>query len=394
MRDSNPNAAGPDPLRRIVVASATHRDSTAARRAVLVGQLGPLGPPRGGFIESIVLETCHRVELIGVRHRDAQVPRDMIVTDGRAAVRRVFEVVGGFESAVIADEQLLGQARAAHAQANEAGTTGPILDELLRRALRFGRRVRSQALPGADRSLADRAARWLLERLPDAGGRRAMVIGTGEIARLLAKHLVGAGMTVTIASRQLDRARAAMIDVGAADALVRADAVCFLDGVAAVAIATRSTSPFLDAAVLGAARPFVMDLSTPGAVDFDARSLLGERQIGIDALGSLEAAPALLPKVERRLRRELAAEVDGYVAWLESRVSERGIGMLRRHAEAVRQRHMARLRRSGSLDEAQLAAVEAATAGIVAELLHVPTVRLRGDPEAERHVRELFGVPS
>lgn len=391
MRDSIPGAARHDLLQRILVASATHRDSTERQRAALGEQLEAL---RDGFEESLLLDTCHRVELIAVRDGAVHLPRGLATARGAPAVTRVFEVVAGFDSAVLAEEQLQGQVRAAHDHARTTPSLGPILDELLRRALHFGRRVRSQALPHTDRSLADRAARWLQERVADAGGTRATVIGTGEIARLLARRLVEAGMSVTIASRRLDRAQAAAAEAGATDALLQADALRSLAGIAAIAIATRSATPFLDAAALGEARPWVADLSTPGAVTADARSMLNGRHLGIDELGTLEATPALLPKVERRLRRELADEVEGYVAWLDSRSSEAGIGILRRHAEAVRQRHVARLRRSGSLDEAQLAAVEATTAGIVAELLHVPTVRLRGDPDAERHVRELFGVPS
>ncbi|MEO8509708.1 MAG: NAD(P)-dependent oxidoreductase [Chloroflexota bacterium] len=389
MRDSASSAAGPDPLQRLIVAFATHRGSTERQRAAMVEQLEPL---RGGLEESLLLDTCHRVELIAVRDGEMQLPAGLATARAAAAVARVFEVVAGLDSAVLAEEQLQGQVRTAHDVARTSGTLGPTLDELLRRSLRFGRRVRSHALPGADRSLADRAARWLHEQLPDARGQRALVIGTGEIARLLARLLVESGMNVTVASRRLDRARSAMADVGASQALLQADAIRSLAGTTALAIATRSATPFLDAATLGDARPHVVDLSTPGAVAADARSLLNGRHLAIDALGTLQAAPALLPKVERRLRRELAGEVEAYVAWLESRSSEAGIGILRRHAEAVRQRHVARLRRSGSLDAAQLAAVDATTAGIVAELLHGPTVRLRGDPEAERHVRELFGV--
>lgn len=391
MRDSTPRTAGPDPLQRLVVAFATHRGSTERQRAALIEQLEPL---RDGFEESLLLDTCHRVELIAVRGDAANVPAGLATARGAAAVTRVFEVVAGFDSAVLAEEQLQGQVRTAHDHARTTGTLGPILDELLRRALHLGRRVRSHAVPGADRSLADRGARWLHEHLPDGRGQRAIVVGTGEIARLLARRLVESGLDVTVASRRIDRARSAAAEVGATGALDQAEAIRSLAVTAALAIATRSATPFLDAATLGAARPWVVDLSTPGAVAADARSLLGDRHLGIDALGTLQAAPVLMPKVERRLRRELADEVESYIGWLESRSSEAGIGILRRHAEAVRQRHVARLRRSGSLDAAQLAAVEATTAGIVAELLHVPTVRLRDDPEAERHVRELFGVTS
>jgi glutamyl-tRNA reductase len=389
LRDSEPSAAETSPLNRIVVLAATHRDSNVGQRAGLADLLGPW---RSHLDEAVLLDTCHRVELIGVRGNGlGDPPRGARQVRGRAAVERIFEVVAGFDSAVVAEEQLLGQVRDALAASRAAGSVGPMLDELMRRAIRFGRRVRSHATPQADRSLADRAARWTLERLSGREGGRAVVFGTGEIARLLARRLVEAGLDVTIASKQRDRATAAAADTGAIAGTVSSE-VSVAD-VDIVAIATRAASPFLDLAAL-AAGPLVVDLSTPGAVTPDAVAALGERWIGIDALADVRGGETLAPAVERQLRRELAAEVERYVAWLEAQVAERGIGMLRRHAEAVRQRHVARLRRNATLDDEQLAAVEAATAGIVAEILHVPTVQLRGDPDAERRVRELFGVPS
>ena len=314
---------------------------------------------------------------------------------GRDAIRRVFEVVGGFDSAVVAEEQLLGQVRAAYDGALADGSTGPILNELFRRALRFGRRVRTHARPGTDRSLADRGASWLLERL-DTGPASVLVAGTGEMGRLAALHIAGAGHRVTIISRSPERGRSVLERlVGSQHRLVVGPLEpALVANSPAMVLAVRSREPILSALQLPAgAPPWTIDLSTPAAVSADAAALLGHRLLTLDRLGEIAgAAPVLAPGVKRRLRAEMDDEVEHFVAWLETRRSAGALAILHGEADAVRRRHLDRLRRRGGLGPEQLAAVEAASAAMMGELLHGPSVELRrGGADADT-VRRIFGL--
>lgn len=340
--------------------------------------------------EQVLLDTCHRIELVSV---DDAPPLGRHVI-GREAVRRVFEVVAGFDSAVMAEEQLLGQVRTAYEAALADSSTGPILNELFRRALRFGRRVRTHARPGTDRSLADRGAAWLLAHL-GPGPVRVLVAGTGEMGRLAAHKLAGAGHRVTIVSRSPERGGRLVEQLpGSQHRLV----VGPLDSTAVVGcqgmvLAVRSREPMLTASHLNRGRtpPWSLDLSTPAAVSPDAVPLFGDRLLTLDRLGEIASgAPVLEPRVERRLRAEMDDEVELYVAWLETRQSADALAILHDEADAVRRRHLDRLRRRGSLAPEQLAAVEAASAAMVGELLHGPSVELRrGGTDADT-VRRLF----
>jgi len=377
--------ATPAALQRVRVRFATVRDHSADERDGFAARLRELSTE-----EWLLLETCHRVELVSVDDEPGS-GSDAVGID---AVRRVFLVVGGFDSAVLAEEQLLGQARRAYEAALGDGSTGPILNELFRRAIRFGRRVRSHARPGADRSLADRGAGWLLERLP-AAPAEVLVAGTGEMGRLASAALAAAGHRVTVASGSADRARrlAARLPGSGHGVL----ATPLMPGCASVfdalLLAQRTAEPSLAAGALGDARPWTVDLSTPAAVTPDAAALLGERLLGIDGLGGLKLrAPVLDPATERRLRRELDHEVDRFVGWLDAREGADAIATLHGQADAVRRRHVDRLRRQGRLDAEQLDAVEAAAAAIVGELLHGPLVELRRGGADAATVRRLFGI--
>lgn len=373
-------------LHHIRVRFATFRDLTIDERSAHAAQLSSVPT-----VERLLLDTCHRVELVSVD--DAPTAGRCVA--GREAVRRVFEVVGGFDSAVVAEEQLLGQVRAAYEAALADGSTGPILNELLRRALRFGRRVRTHARPGTDRSLADRGASWLLERL-GADPASVLVAGTGEMGRLAALHLAGAGHRITIISRSAERGRRVLERlVGSQHRLVVGSLEpATVASSRAVVLAVRSREPILSALQLQAgAPPWTIDLSTPAAVSADAAALLGRRLLTLDRLGEIAgAAPVLAPGVERRLRAEMDDEVERFVAWLDARRSGDALAVLHGEADAVRRRHLDRLSRSAGLGPGQLAAVEAASAAMMGELLHGPSVELRrGGADAET-VRRIFGL--
>jgi len=381
-----PSSATPADLDRIRVRFATFRAHSAQERERLARTL-----PAAGAAEHVLLDTCHRVELVSVE--DGEVADDAQLT-GRAAIRRIFEVVAGFDSAVVAEEQLLGQVRGAYEAALTSGSTGPILNELFRRTLRFGRAVRSHARPGTDRSLADRGAAWLTGRLEKSSASIA-VVGTGEMGRQVAMRLAELGHRTTVVSSSAERGGGLLerlpgdghgLRVGPLIAGTLADAD-------ALAMAVRTRMPVLTAALVEGSPPWVLDLSAPSAVDATAAKRLGGRLMTLDALGALAgSSPVLAPAVERHLRADLDCEVESFVAWLDTRSGADALALLHGEAAEIRRRHLARLRGRASLDARQLKAVEAAATAMVAELLHGPSVELRrGGADADT-IRRLFGL--
>jgi glutamyl-tRNA reductase len=376
----------PSALDGLEVRYATFRDRASHERADLASRLRGLRAR-----ERVLVDTCHRVELICV---EADPEPSVSSVRGTDAVRRVFEVVAGFDSAVVAEEQLLRQVRGAYESALTVKDSGPILNELMQRALRFGRLVRSHARPGTDRSLADPAVAWLVERVP--AGETVAVAGTGEMGRLLAVGLATAGRTVIVVSRSAERAERLLAELpGSGHRLVVGPMTTrLLDAVMGIGLAVRSRSATLTGSSLEHGRPpWVVDLSAPSAVDSSAADRLGDRLLTLDELGAAHAgSPVLSPATEARLRRRLDDEVDAFVGWVRTRSGADALALLHREADGVRRRHLDRLRRRAVLDDAQLAEVEAASAAMLGELLHGPTIELRHGGADAATVRRLFRI--
>jgi glutamyl-tRNA reductase len=385
-------------LDQLVVASLTVAEADADSREALAARLSERGT---GAAEQVVVHTCHRVELIAVVEAADHLvglADGMQRSTGLAAAERVMLVAAGLDSAVLAEEQVLGQVRDAYQAALGRGQTGPVTNELLRRAIRFGKRVRSFAQPGGDRSLADRAARWVDEQrrgLQTEAPPRALVIGTGEMGRTLAARFAADGAWVTLASRSESRAQDCIVSLPHAErhrATAISEVMAGVLGYEIVAIAVRSGTIRLEGRHLNGTVPIVVDLSVPRTVAADAAARLGDRLLDIDRLGVADEARSLSAEVELRLRSEALFEASEFAAWLAVRGSGDGIAILRAHGEEVRRRHVERLRLRSSLSAEQMTAVEAMTASMVGELLHGPTVRLRHDPDTAMRVREVFGI--
>jgi glutamyl-tRNA reductase len=326
----------------------------------------------------VVLVTCHRVELYGFGEPpDLEMP---VRLEGEDAIRRLFRVTAGLESAVMGEDEILHQVREAQAAARSQQADGRALDPRLARlfeeAIAVGRRARAgSSAPKTD--LAQRAVAWLAQRA-DLAARPVLVAGTGVMGGALARAARAAGAEVVIAGRDGRRADRTL-----------AEAAAGVDGMAAIAVALGGPWTALEGAVTDL--PPLADLSSPPAVPASVRQALGDRMLDVDAL--FERLPAEAGWAERA--EALAAEgVEGYLTWLRSRQAVDAVRTLRERAEERRRARVERfLRGAGALDGRGREQVERLTRQLVSDLLHEPLVALRTDPDGSGEAaRRLFGL--
>ncbi len=140
---------------------------------------------------------CEAADLEVKKYRQASIER--VSGD---VIRHIMRVASGLESQIFGDDQILSQVREARLIAREAGTSGPVLDTLFRRAVTAGKRVRTcTRLKGVPASAAERGVVRAEEFFGTLAGRRALVIGNGEMGRLAAASLRGRGAEVTVTLR-------------------------------------------------------------------------------------------------------------------------------------------------------------------------------------------------
>lgn len=121
---------------------------------------------------------------------------------GEQAVRHIMAVAAGLQSQIFGDDQIVTQVRTALDLANQAETLDSVLATLLRRAVTAGKKVKTETrLSGVPSSAASRGVERACAFFGDLEGKRAVVIGNGEMGRLTAAMLHQAGCDVTITLR-------------------------------------------------------------------------------------------------------------------------------------------------------------------------------------------------
>jgi len=264
-----------------------------------------------GADEVIVLQTCNRFEIYIYAHdprgpisrlrdvveRRAGAGRATILT-GSEAVLHIFRVASGLESMVIGEYEILSQVRDAALRAGDAGSAGPMLRLLFERAVRAGRRARSETgISRGSVSVARLAVEEITNRLPRES--RVLVVGAGRVGSSIASYLKAAGFSdVSIANRTFERAASLASRLGYR-ALPLEDLERALRSADAVVVAVSSPFPLITREMMPPSDVLVLDISIPGAV---------ERPSGQPTVELLTIDSLLGLAEENRRRRTIEAE--------------------------------------------------------------------------------------
>ena len=378
--------------------------------------------------EAVLLSTCHRTEAYVVAERFhgavqdvrhflselAFVPPEtfsdhLYTYYDDAAAAHLFCVAAGLESVVLGESQILGQVREAWESARGEGTAGPHLSALFRHALEVGKRARAETGIGRGvTSLSQAAVSMAIDRLGTLTDRKILVIGAGKMGERMVVDLAATHnpSEVLIANRTWERAisLAARIGGGAvpmdglAHALAEVDVV-FTSTAGAEEVVDHDLAA--EVAELRGGRPLLLiDLGMPRNVEPRVRDVAGMTVLDLaDLRGFVQVGLDQRRKEVVPVRALVALEVGRYVEATSAREMAPTVAALHERGEQIRRSELERFRaRLSGLDARQRAAVEGLTRGIVAKLLHDPTVRVKdaaGSARGERlsdALQELFGI--
>ena len=265
-----------------------------------------------GILGCVLLSTCNRTELYLSCPPEGRAAPDrllcravgldpgpfagaFVTRRGEEAVRHLMEVAGGLQSQIWGEDQILSQVKEAIAIAREQGAADPVLETLFRTAVSAGKEIKTKVrLTGVAVSAAARAVEVLRRDLGDLQGRRALVIGNGEMGRLSAALLREAGCAVTVTLRTY-RHGETVVPAGCA-VTPYGERYASMEGMDILLSATTSPHYTVSArqmSMLKARPSWVVDLAMPRDVDPAVGDLPGVTLYNVDTLGAEQRRGAL-----------------------------------------------------------------------------------------------------
>lgn len=352
------------------------------------------------ILEGAVLSTCNRIEVyacVSKFHGGAQDLRNFLAEfrhvapedfsdrlytyHDDAAIRHLFRVSAGIDSMVVGESEILGQVRRAFAAASEEGATQRVLGSGFRKALRAGKRARTETSIGRNPVSISSAAVELARKAFEGStlaGKRVTIVGAGKMGRLAAQALASAGASdVSVVNRSQERAQEVADAFGATpmpierlpEQLALADIVI-----------TSTTAPetIIDKAMVEGAVAerdadrtlFIVDIAVPRDVEAAVADIPGVVLRDIDDLrGVVEANIGSRLSEISQVEQILGDEVTNFIEWQRSSEIAPTIAELVTWAESIRAAEMERLA-GMDLSPEQLEVAERSSKRIVAKLLH------------------------
>ena len=395
---------------RVSLAGVNHRTAPLDRRERFAFQpetagrlLSTLGP------ESFLLVTCNRTELYGSRTAEELEtallatagggdPRDFYCKTDRDAVGHLFAVSAGLDSMVVGEPQILGQVKRAMGEAEAAGTLGPVLGELVRRAISVGRRARRETDLGKGLPSIPKVATGMVRLvLGDLSERTLLIVGTGKLGHQAACLLRRSGASRVVVTNRSPEAALRLADEIGGRAAPFADLDALLLDADIVITCTAASAPILTRDRLAAAmtarrdrKLVLIDIAVPRDVEPSARSLRGVRLYDLDDLRGWGSA-SLAPDTIERAHGIVKEEVAGFLGWQAARAAVPTIRALRERAERILEAEVE--------SRAPERAEEMREFGrrLLNKILHEPLVHLRDGAASDGDAylamaRDLFGL--
>ncbi len=383
---------------------------------------------RRNVSEVVVLSTCNRTEVYVYAekfHGAYQDVRDFLAeTAGLApeefsdhvyvsyddeAVRHLFAVTAGLDSAVLGENEIQGQVKTAWERSQTEGACGSTLNAVFRQALEVGKAVRTDTdISRNITSVAHAAVAMASDHLGGLAGRNVIVLGAGNMGQGMARMLGDAGLgQIVFANRSVERASKLASKFDGGKAITLDELADSLDQADVLLTSTGAQSLMVDRAEVAEVmsrrerRPLlVVDIAVPRDVDPAVADVGGVTLLDMDDLREFARQGRRGRESElSAAHRLISYELDRFINAQTARRVAPLVASFRSNAEAIRQAELERFAaKLGLLDDEQRQAVEALTQGILGKLLHEPSVRLgetagtaRGERLADA-LRDLFDL--
>ena len=322
------------------------------------------------------------------------------------AVKHAFRVASGLDSMVLGEPQILGQMKAAFAQAHKAGATGKLLNRLFQQTFSVAKQVRTDTAIGASAvSVAYGAVSLAKQIFADLSRQTALLIGAGDMIELCARHLKENGIGhMIVANRTLERAELLARDFDA-EPIALTELPTRLSDADIVISSTASQLPILGKGAVENAlkkrkhRPmFMVDIAVPRDIEPEAGELDDVYLYTVDDLKDvIEENMQSRREAAREAEKIIDLQVAGFMRWVHSLDAVPAIRALRESHDAICEAEVRRARARLARGEDPETIIRELARALTNKFTHAPSTALKqadqdGNANLVEAARRLFNL--
>jgi glutamyl-tRNA reductase len=386
----------------LAIASLSHHEATAAEleRARFPDEEAFMKSAREHFRGVLLLQTCNRVEILVQGTSEGLSGfllslgrRGFLISEGVEVLRHLLLLAAGIDSMIVGEDQILGQLKEALARSKEAGFSSGLIEMCVEKAVHTGIQVRRRTNINRGAVSIGSATVQLAENLLGGlGDKHILVIGSGEMGRLVAQALSARGLSaIYVANRTYERAVALAEKIGGRAVNLR-DLYHYIQLSDVVISCTAAPHPVIHCGPLREAmrercwpceerpRPIIIiDIAQPRDVEEGAGSIEGVSLFSIDDLRVVSENNLRERRAEaERARAYLGEELDQFISLVNRTAADDTLSHLYTWAEAIRIRERDRaIHRLGGDDPRVGEVIDDLTRVMVKKLLSDATISIR-----------------
>lgn len=355
--------------------------------------------------ESMVLSTCNRVEVV-CSCSDTKIASDALFTllanhsgfsaqelheradifDDEGGIHHLFSVASSLDSMVVGETQIAGQLKDAYKLSSDNGFSAQKIGRAMSYAFKCAAEVRNATnISSKPVSVASVAVAKVKESVGDISGKKALVIGSGEMSVITCKHLSAQGVDVTVMNRTFEKAEAIAQEC---NARVRSfeELAYAINENELLFTATGSLTPIVTDDMIKPV-PFErywFDMAVPRDIECDA-ALWSIRLFYVDDLKEIVSENIALREDEAKLSYVIIRRhVIGFFEWLKTLSIEPLIKDMYLKASEAALQESTRAIRNGYIPEEYEYALQKATLQALKRFLHPFAERMRDGSDPMR----------
>lgn len=395
-----------------LIVSFSHKNSTLAIREKLAfvdetAQLNALKQLNLNpcISESMVLSTCNRVEIFcscndteaaaealfsllskhsGLSAHELHERADIF--DDEGGIHHLFSVASSLDSMVVGETQISGQLKDAFKLSQDNGYSAQKIARAMSYAFKCAAEVRNATnISSKPVSVASVAIAKIKESVGDVKGKKALVIGSGEMSVITCKHLSAQGVDVTVMNRTFEKAETIARECNACVRSYEEIAYAINEN-ELLFTATGSLAPIITDEMIKPT-PFDrywFDMAVPRDIECDG-DLWSIRLFYVDDLKEIVSENIALREDEAKLSYVIIRRhVIGFFEWLKTLSVEPLIKNMYLRASDAALQETVRVTRNGYIPKEYEMAVHKATLQALKRFLHPFAERMRDGSDPMR----------